>query len=79
MTRLLEKAVAAVRQLPSENQDEIAAAMLRLAEDGLHSEDIDPAHKDAVLEGLEQTRRREFASEAEIERAFNSFRKKDFG
>ena len=75
MTRLLEKAVAAVRQLPSENQDEIAAAMLRLAEDRLHSEDIDPAHKDAVLEGLEQTRRREFASQTEIKRAFNSFRK----
>jgi hypothetical protein len=74
MTKLLEKAVAAVRQLPSDNQDEIAATMLRLADEGLHPEDIDPAHKSAVLEGLEQSRRREFASEAEIERAFNSFR-----
>ncbi len=74
MTKLLEKAVAAVRQLPADSQDEIAKAMLRLAEDGLHPEDIDPAHKNAILEGLGQARQRDFASEAETELAFNSFR-----
>lgn len=74
MTNLLEKAVAAVRQLPPDSQDEIAKAMLRFAEDGLIPEEIDPVHASAVREGLEQARRKDFASEAEIERAFNSFR-----
>ena len=74
MTKLLEKAVAAVRQLPADGQDEIAKAMLRLADESLYPEEIDPAHLDAIREGIEQARRREFASEDEIERAFNSFR-----
>lgn len=74
MTKLLEKAVATVRQLTAEGQDEIAKAMLRLAGDNLRPEEIDPAHLDAVREGLEQAQRRQFASDDEIERAFNSFR-----
>jgi hypothetical protein len=33
----------------------------------------DPAHLPAVLEGLAQARRREFASDAEVEAAFRRF------
>ncbi len=73
-TVLLAAAIAAVRQLPENRQDEIAMAMLRLAEECLCSEPIDPAHKSAILEGLEQVRRRDFASVAEIEAAFNNFK-----
>jgi hypothetical protein len=37
------------------------------------SEEIDPAHLPAVLEGLAQARRRQFATDAEIEAAFRRF------
>ena len=73
MTKLLEKALEAVRCLPSDTQDEIARAMLHLAGSDAEAEDIDPAHLPAVLEGLAQSRRREFASDAEIEAAFRRF------
>jgi hypothetical protein len=36
-------------------------------------EDIDAAHLPAVLEGLAQADRREFASDAEVEAAFRRF------
>ena len=73
MTKLLQKALDAVRRLPPENQDEIARAMLALARDESEPEDIDPAHLPDVLEGLAQARRREFASDAEVEAAFRRF------
>jgi hypothetical protein len=73
MTKLLEKALKTVRQLPSATQDEIARAMLTLAGDEGEPEEIDPAHLPAVLEGLAQAKRREFASDAEVEAAFRRF------
>ena len=72
MTKLLEKALEAVRRLPPDTQDEIARAMLNLADEG-EPEDIDPAHLPAVLEGLAQAKRRQFASDTEIEAAFRRF------
>jgi hypothetical protein len=72
MTKLLEKALEAVRRLPPQAQDEIALAMLSLADHG-EPEKIDPAHLLAVLEGLAQAKRREFASDPEIEAAFRRF------
>ena len=74
MTKLLEEALETVRRLPPENQDEIARAMLALAagEDGM-PERIDPAHLPDVLESLAQARRREFATDAEVEAAFRRF------
>lgn len=72
MTKLLEKAVEAVRKLPSDDQDEIARAMLTLASGG-EPEQIDAAHLPAILEGLAQARRREFATDAEVEAAFRRF------
>ena len=73
MTKLLEKALEAVRQLPSATQDGIARAMLTLAGDEGEPEEIDPAHLSAVLEGLAQAKRREFASDSEVEAAFRRF------
>ncbi len=73
MSKLLDKALEAVRRLPPEGQDAIARAMLNLAgEEGL-PEEIDPAHLPDVLEGLAQARRGEFASDAEIEAVFRRF------
>jgi hypothetical protein len=73
MTDLLEKAVEAVRRLAPEAQDEIARAMLQLADDEGKPEPVDPADLPAVLEGLAQADRREFASDAEVEAAFRRF------
>ena len=73
MTKLLEKAIEAVRRLPPENQDEIALAMLGLSGHEDEPEEVDPAHLTAVLEGLGQAERRQFATDAEIEAAFRRF------
>ena len=73
MTKLLEKALEAVRRLPPDSQDEIALAMLTLSGHAGEPEEIDPAHLPAVLEGLAQARRGQFATDAEIEAAFRRF------
>jgi DNA-binding TFAR19-related protein (PDSD5 family) len=73
MTKLLEKALEAVRQLPPDSQDEIARAMLNMAGHNGEPEDIDPAHLSDVLESLAQAKRREFATDAEVEAAFRRF------
>jgi hypothetical protein len=73
MTKLLEHALEAVSRLPAANQDEIARVMLQLAANDGEPEEVDAAHLPAVLEGLAQAKRREFASDAEIEAAFRNF------
>ena len=73
MTKLLDKALELVRRLPADSQDEIARAMINLAAGSGEPEQIDPAHLSAVLEGLAQAKRREFATDEEIEAAFRRF------
>jgi DNA-binding transcriptional regulator YdaS (Cro superfamily) len=73
MTKLLEKAIEAVRRLPPENQDEIALAMLGLSGHEEEPEEVNPMHLAAVLEGLGQAERRQFATDAEVEAAFRRF------
>jgi hypothetical protein len=73
MTKLLERALEAVRRLPPDSQDEIAQAMLSLAGDESEPEPIDPAHLSDVLESLAQAKRRQFATDAEVEAAFRRF------
>jgi hypothetical protein len=72
MTKLLDQALEAVRRLSAEAQDEIARAMLHFASRG-EPEPVDPAHLPAILEGLAQAKRREFATEAEVEATFRRF------
>jgi hypothetical protein len=73
MTKLLDKALEAVRRLPPSSQDEIAHAMLTLAGDVGEPQEIDPAHLSAVLEGLAQAKRGQFAGDDEVEAAFRRF------
>jgi len=73
MTKLLENAVEAVRRLPSEDQDEIARAILRLAGGEDEPEPIDPSHLPRILQGLEEAERGEFATDSEVEAAFRRF------
>ena len=73
MTKLLEQALAAVRRLAPDSQDEIARAMLQFASGDGKPEEIDAAHLSAVLEGLAQAKQRLFASDFEVEAAFRRF------
>jgi hypothetical protein len=47
--------------------------MLRPASSGGEPEDIDAAHLESVFQGLAQAKRREFASDAEVEAASRRF------
>jgi hypothetical protein len=73
VTKLLEQALEAMRRLPPESQDEIARAILTLAGDQGESEPIDPTHLPDILESLAQAKRRQFATDAEVEAAFRRF------
>jgi predicted transcriptional regulator len=70
MTKLLEQAIEAVRRLPADSQDDIARTILHLAGSEVAAE---PSHLAAVLEGLAQAKRREFATDDEVEAAFRRF------
>ncbi len=65
MTKLLEKAIARVRELPEDDQDAIALAILSMADASNYP--LDDETKAAILEGLEQARRGEFVSDEEIQ------------
>ena len=73
MTKLFDKALEAVRRLPPSSQDEIARAMLTLSGTPEEAEEVDAAHLPAILEGLAQAKRGEFATDDEIEAAFRRF------
>jgi hypothetical protein len=73
MSKLLEQAIEAVRRLPADSQDNIARTILHLAGSEVEVEPIDQAHLAAVLEGFAQARRREFATDDEVEAAYRRF------
>jgi hypothetical protein len=73
MSKILDKALEALHRLPPEKQDEIARLLLSLAGSESEPEEIDPAHLPDVLASLAQARRRQFATDAEIEAAFRRF------
>lgn len=70
ITKVLAKAVATVAKLSTDSQNEIARAMLALADE---PEEIDAAHLPAVLEGLAQANAGTFASVVDVEAAFRRF------
>lgn len=65
----IEDAIAALRNLPPERQDELASYIFHLATDDREPEEIDAADLPSVLEGLEQAKRRQFASPERIAEA----------
>jgi predicted transcriptional regulator len=66
MTKLLEDAIAKVRELPAEDQDAVAVAMLSMAEETPVAA-LDDETRAAIRKGLEQARRGEFVPDEEIE------------
>jgi len=73
MTKLLQRALEAVSKLPADSQDEIARAMLSLAGNDGEPEAVNPDDLSAVMEGLAQARRGEFATDEEVEAALRRF------
>jgi hypothetical protein len=73
MTKLLEKALDAVRRLSPGAQDEIARTMLDLAANNAEPEPVEPSHLATVLQGLRQASRGDFASDEAVEAAFRRF------
>ncbi|MBI4724815.1 MAG: hypothetical protein HY765_07500 [Rhodomicrobium sp.] len=75
MTKLLDEAVIAVRRLPPETQDDIARAMLMLAE-GKESDEVyvlTPEEEAAIAESEAEVARGEFASDEEIRAVWAKF------
>ena len=69
MTKLLEEAIAKVRELPAEDQDALAVALLSLAGETPVVPHLDNDTRAAVQEGLAQARRGEFASDDDVAKA----------
>lgn len=75
MTKLMEKALNAVRAWPADRQDEAAKLLLALDRLGPGPYRASPEELAAIDEALEQVERGERASPAEVEAAFARFRK----
>jgi predicted transcriptional regulator len=63
MTKLLEKAIAKVRELPEDAQDALAAALLAMTGEEAPNVRLDEATRAAVREGLTQAERGEFVAD----------------
>ena len=69
MTKLLEQAIEKVRELPAEDQDALAIALLSLAGETIPAVQLDDDTRAAVEEGLAQARRGEFVSDEDVAEA----------
>ena len=63
MTKLLEKAIAKVRELPPEDQDTFALALLSMAGEDTPVVHLDDETRAAVREGLAQAERGELVDD----------------
>jgi hypothetical protein len=67
MKKLLEEAVAKVRDLPDGDQDALAVAMLSMGKTEAPVMTMDEQTRAAIREGMEQARRGQFVPDVEIE------------
>ena len=68
MSKILEQAIVKAQALSAEDQDTLGAVMLALADEGhLQAGALDDETRATIREGLDQARRGEFVSDAEIE------------
>jgi len=69
MTKLLEQAIAKVRELPEDEQNTLAAVMLSLADADASTFPIDEATEEAIREGLTQAEHGEFVPDEVVAEA----------
>jgi len=75
MTKLLDQAIAKVRELPEEEQERAAQSLLifaELAKQGAYK--LTAEERAALAESKAQIRRGEFATDEEVEAAYSRFR-----
>jgi hypothetical protein len=75
MTKLLDKAIEAVRGQAPEEQDEIAAMLPTMADESEDGEEIAPEALGAIERGLDDLKHGRIATDEQVEAAFCSFRK----
>ena len=76
MTKLLDQAIAKVRELPAQEQERAAEALMlfaELARQGVYR--LSPDELAAIEESRDQARRGDLATDAEVEAAYARFRK----
>jgi len=66
MSSLLEEAIAAVRELPDDDQVEVAESILSIAARSGEHVTVDAQTRAAVYEGIEQADRGEYVSDARM-------------
>ena len=74
MTKLLEQAIARVRALPPETQDDFARVLLRLAGDSETLYRLSAEEEADLVEADAEIARGELASEAAVEAVFSKYR-----
>lgn len=70
MTKLLEQAIAKIRALPDDDQDEAAEMLLSVLSKRFEPVRLDDKTRAAIREGSEQARRGEFVSDEEMAEFF---------
>ena len=66
MTKLLDQAIAAVRVLPPEEQDDIARLLLQLTRDDAEPVALSPDERAAIARSKEAAARGEFATDEQV-------------
>ena len=66
MTKLLEKAIERARELPDDEQDALALAMLTIAEEPALQAPLDDETRAAIRRGVDEARRGALASDEEV-------------
>jgi hypothetical protein len=66
MTKLLEQAIAKVRELPEDEQDTLATVILSMADADASGLPLDQATEAAIREGLAQAERGEFVPDGVV-------------
>ena len=69
MIKALETAIAQIKDLSPERQAYAALVLKQIAHDDGTPFEVTEEHRAAILEGLAQAERGEFASEEDVERA----------
>ena len=74
MTKLLDKAIASIRDMSDDDQAEAAELLLSFASRNRGPIAVDEETRKAIEEGRQQARRGEFATEAEMSAFFRRHR-----
>ncbi|WP_454632276.1 hypothetical protein [Bradyrhizobium cenepequi] len=69
MTKLLERAIERMQELPAQDQDALASALLSLAGEPIPVVSLDDDTRAAIAEGLAQAEQGDFVSDEEVRNA----------